>query len=166
MSKPIFWVPAKSPWAMNSNVFSVNSTCLWLPACIRGGSVAVAIVPRALHWWIFSRVDLDIFTIAWRIESGVSLRLLWHVPFSQQKLLAILVFEPVWFQNSVTVRRRLFKCSLGTCQIHVYEIMHMNSITPIIFELGRVIVWLGWVFVPDLAGFQSHVNLFFKFPGQ
>ncbi len=39
----------------------------------------------------FSRVDLDIFTLAWRIESGVSLRLLWHVPFSQQKLLAVLV---------------------------------------------------------------------------
>ena len=64
------------------------------------------------------------------------------------------------FQNSVTVRRRLFKCSLGTCQIHVYEIMHLNSITPMIFmfmKLGRVIVWLGWVLVPDLAGFQSHV---------
>ena len=33
---------------------------------------------------------------------------------------------PVWFQNSVTVWRRLFKYSLGTCQIHV-KIMHMNS---------------------------------------
>ena len=45
----------------------------------------------------FSR-GLAIFTIAWRMEFEVSLRLLWHVPRSQQKLLAVLVLGRYGFR--------------------------------------------------------------------
>ena len=52
----------------------------------QGGSVAVAIVP----WTLLMLYVVGYFYNCMRMEFGVSLKLLWHVLSSQQRLLAIL----------------------------------------------------------------------------
>ena len=131
----------------------------------QGGSVAVAIVPWTLLM-LFNTCWLRYFYNCMCMEFGVSLRLLWHVPGSQRRLLAVMDLT-LQFQ----IPSLLGTVCLNILWAHVKSIvktfMHMNfnPIIPMNFNthLGLVIVWLSWVFLPGFAGFQSLLKFILNF---
>ena len=105
---------------------SHEEACEWAASCNRnchkwctmtghasGGSVAVAIVPWTLLM-LFNACWLRYFYNCMCVEFGVSLRLLWHVPGSQRRLLAVMELT-LQFQIPSLLGTVLFKYSLGTC---------------------------------------------------